>query len=154
MHAALSDSDLSGIAFVPDAARSLQRKTSRDDAAELARLCSEALRWETVELTELHARRYLLRETALEFFFASNPPVLFNFPMPEDGKGGGGSSGGGGGGRIIAGAAMAVGLLDRAIEGVGGVIDLSLTAELATEHAKAAAHRMLDKASTGQARVP
>jgi hypothetical protein len=152
VHAALGDSKLSGIAFVPDAARSQQRKTSRDDAAELARLCSEALRWETVELTELHARRYLLRETALEFFFASNPPVLFNFPIPEDGKGGGG--GGGGGGRIIAGAAMAVGLLDRAIEGVGGVIDLSLTAELATEHAKAAAHRMLDKASTGQARVP
>jgi hypothetical protein len=142
----LSDSELSGITFVPDAARSQQRKTSRDDAAELARLCSEALRWETAELTELHARRYLLRETALEFFFACYPPVLFNFPMPEDGKGGGG-------GRIIAGAAMAVGLLDRAIEGVGGVIDMSLAAELATEHAKAAAHRMLDKASTGQARV-
>lgn len=73
----------SWITFTPDVARSQLRKTPRDDATEISRLCAESQYWETSELTELHARRYLLRDTALELFFACSSPVFFNFPPPQ-----------------------------------------------------------------------
>ena len=47
----------------------------------MSRLCAEPLRRETAELTEVHGRRYLLRDTALEFFFTSGAPVFLNFPQ-------------------------------------------------------------------------
>ena len=75
----------SWISFVPDATRSEARKTSRDDSAAISRLCAQTHRWATAELTELHGRRYLLRDTALELFFASSPPVFLNFPPPQPG---------------------------------------------------------------------
>ena len=53
----------------------------RDDSAAISRLCAKTHRWETEELTEVHGRRYLLRDTALEFFFTSHPPVFLNFPL-------------------------------------------------------------------------
>ena len=73
----------SWITFTPDVARSQLRKTSRDDSSEISRLCAESRYWETGELTELHARRYLLRDTALECFFTCDSPVFFNFPPPQ-----------------------------------------------------------------------
>ena len=67
---------------MPDAARSRARQTTRDDSAALSRLCAATLRRQTAELTELHGRRYLLRDTALEFFFTCDAPVFLNFPEP------------------------------------------------------------------------
>ena len=72
------------LSFIPDPARSELRKTPRDDAAALALLCSEKRSWAADELTQIHGRRYLLRDTALELFFTSDPPVFLNFPIPQE----------------------------------------------------------------------
>lgn len=71
------------LSFIPDAARSELRKTPRDDAAALSLLLAEKRSWAADDLMQMHGRRYLLRDTALEFFFASDPPVFLNFPIPQ-----------------------------------------------------------------------